>query len=106
MGDQGRIAGVGDQPHQPINNADPSVGPGQQRHAAVGSDATAIEGRADFLALHAWQIEQTIGIVIHGGCGASVTWNSLGVSNQNLFQISWLCYVRQPVFRPGVNKTG
>lgn len=67
---------------------------------------TAIEGRADFLARHAWQIEQKTGIVIHGGRGASVTWDSVGVRNQNLFQISWLRYVRQPVFRHAMNKTG
>ena len=94
------------QPCQPINNADPPVGQGQQRHAAVGGDATAIEGLADFLARHAWQIEQKTGIVIHGGRGASGVWNSVGLSNQNLFQISWLRYVRQPTFRPSVNKTG
>ena len=106
MGDQGRIARIGDQSGDAVDDADPPVGQGQQRHAAVGGDTPAIEGRADFLARHAWQIEQKAGIVIHGGRGASVLWNSVGVSNQNLFQINRLCYVRHPVFRPSVNKTG
>jgi hypothetical protein len=52
------------------------------------------------------QIEQEIGIVIHGGRGASLLWKSVGLSTQNLIQISQLCYVRQPVFRVAVNKTG
>jgi hypothetical protein len=58
---------------------------GQQRHAAVGSDAPAVEGRADFLAPHAWQIEQKTGIVIDGGRGASCAWKRVGFDNQNLF---------------------
>ena len=82
MGHQGRISRVGDQPGDAIDDADPPVGQGQQRHAAIGGDAPAIEGRADFLARHAWQIEQKIGIVIHGGRGASV------VREQ--------CWLRQP----------
>ena len=86
--------------------ADRSVGQGQQCHAAIGSDATAIEGRADFLTRHAWQIDQETGIVNQGGRSDSVTWNSVGVSNQNLLPIGRLRCVRQPVFRPGVNKTG
>jgi hypothetical protein len=47
-------------------------------------------------------MEQRTGIVIHGGRGASLLWNSVGVSNQNLFQISKLRYVRQPIFRRAV----
>ena len=85
MGDKGRIAPVGDQPRQPINDADPPVGQRQQRHATVGGDATAIEGGADFLARYAWQIEPKAGIVIHGGRGASVVRNCVGPSNQNIF---------------------
>lgn len=77
MGDQGRIAGIGDQSGDPIDDADPPVGQGQQRHAAIGGDAPTVEGRAHLLAPHAWQIEQKTGIIIHGGRGASVTWNSL-----------------------------
>ena len=74
MGDQGRIARVGDQRGDPIDNADPPVGQGQQGNAAIGGDAPAIEGGADFLAPHAWQIEQKTGIVIHGGRGAFLLW--------------------------------
>ena len=66
MGDQGRGAGIGDQPGDPIDDAEPAIGQGQQGHAAIGGDAPAIEGGADFLAPHAWQIEQKAGIVVHG----------------------------------------
>ncbi len=97
---------VGDQPGDAVDNAEPPVGERQQRHPAIGGDAPTIEGRiegrADFLAPRAWQIEQKAGIVIYGGRGASLLWNSVGVSNQSLFQISRLRYVRQPVFRRAV----
>ena len=72
MGHQGRIARVGNEGGDPIDDADPAVGQGQQRHAAIGGNAPAIEGGADFLAPHAWQIEQKTGIVLHGGRGAPV----------------------------------
>jgi len=91
---------VGDQSGDALDDADPPVGKRQQRHATIGSDTPAIEGRADFLAPHAWQIEEKIGIVIHGGRGASAVRNSVGLSNQNIFQINWLRYVRQPVSGP------
>ena len=106
MGDQGWIAGIGDQSSDPVDDADPPVGQGQQRHAAIGGDPPAIEGSADFLAPQAWQIEQKAVIVIHGGRGAFLLLKRAGVSNQNLFQISRLRYVRQHLFRLGVNKTG
>jgi hypothetical protein len=59
---RGRIARVGDQAGDAVDDTDPPVGQGQQRHAAVGCDASAIEGRADSLARHAWRIEQKAGI--------------------------------------------
>ena len=75
MRHQRRVAQVGDQPCDAVNNPHPPVGQGQQPHPAVGGDATAIEGRVDFLARHAWQIEQKINIDIHGGRGTSAVRN-------------------------------
>ena len=105
-------AGNGKNP-RPQDRGQRMVSRAGSRRSASASSATppsevapAIEGGADFLAPHAWQIEQKAGIVIHGGRGASVVWNCVGPSNQNLFQISCLRYVRQPTFRPSVNKTG
>ncbi len=99
MGDKGRIAPVGDQPRQRINDADPPVGQRQQRCPTVDGDAPAIEGSTDFLTRHAWQIEQKARLVIHGGRGALEVWNCVGLRNQNLFQLSCLRYVHQPNFR-------
>ena len=106
MGDQGRIARIADQSGDPIDDADPPVGLGQQHHSAVRGDASAIEGRAHLLARYAWQIEQKVVIVGHGGCGASSAVKKIGLSNRILFQNNWLRYSRQPEFTPGVNKTG
>lgn len=39
------------------------------------------------------------------GAGASLAWNSVGISNQSTFQIRWYRYVRQPVFGISANKT-
>ena len=106
MGDQGRISGVGDQPGDAINNADPAISQGQQGHAAVRGDAPDIEGRAHLLAPHAWQIEEKTGIVIHGGRGASCVPDRVGFDNRILFQANQLSYVRQPIFSTGVNNPG
>ena len=106
MGHQGRIARVGDQSDDAIDNADPAISQRQKRNAAIGGDAPAIEGGADFLAPHAWQIEQKTGIVIHGGRGASCVPDRVGFDNRILFQNNQLRYARQPVFSTGVNKTG
>ncbi len=106
MSDHGRRARIVDKPGDAIDDADPSIGQSQQGHSAIGGNPPAVEGRADFLAHHAWQIEQKTGIVIHGGRGAFLLWDCVGVSNQNLFQISLLRYSRQPMFSSSVNKTG
>jgi hypothetical protein len=83
MGRHSRIAPVGDQPGDAINNADPAIGQGQQRHPAIGGDAPAIEGRADFLASYAWQNEEKTGIVIHGGRGASCVPDGVGFDTES-----------------------
>jgi hypothetical protein len=106
VGDKSRIAPVGEQSSDPIDDADPAVGQGQQRHPAIGGDAPAVEGRAHLLARHAWQIEQKTAIVVHGGRGASGARKRVGVSNRILIQNNALRYVRQPIFQFTVNKTG
>ncbi len=86
MGDQSRVARIGDQAGDAIDDTDPTIREGQQRHAANGGDAAAIEGGADFLAAHAWQIEQKTGIVIHGGRGASCNGNGLVSATKSYYK--------------------
>ena len=66
-----------------------------------GGQVTALEGGDHFLAGNAWQIEQKTRIVGHAWRGASLLRNSVGFSNQNLFQIRQLRHIREPVFRAG-----
>ena len=67
--------------------SEPAVGQGQQGPAAIGGDAPAIEGGADFLAPRAWQIDKKAGIVVPcGGGGASCVPDRLGFDIQILFQ--------------------
>ena len=56
--DQQRIALVGDQRGQPVGDAQPPLGSRQQHHAAIGSDASAIERGSDFLASDGWKTER------------------------------------------------
>jgi hypothetical protein len=68
---QQRIARVGNQRRQPWGKSDAPLGSGQQHHAAVGGEATAIERRGDFLAADGWKGERLDRIVMHGGCGSA-----------------------------------
>ena len=67
-----------------------AVGQGQQRHTAVGGDAAAVEGRAYFLAPHAWQIEEKTRIVVHGGRGVCLFETTL-VQATKIFSKSVTC---------------
>jgi hypothetical protein len=40
-----------------FGDAEPTIGLGKQRHAAVRRDPPAIEGSADLFALYRWQVE-------------------------------------------------
>jgi hypothetical protein len=54
MDDVRRAAVVRDQPGQRIHQAQPPVGAGQQQHAAIRTEPTAIEGGRDLLAAERW----------------------------------------------------
>jgi len=69
--DEQRIARISDQRRQALGKAQASFGGGQQHHAAIGGDATAVEGRGDFLAADGWKQERRSRIVEHGGCGSA-----------------------------------
>ena len=66
-----RIARVGDQARQPVRDPQAALGGGQQHDAAIGGDATTVEGRGDFLAADGWKQERRSRIVAHGGCGSA-----------------------------------
>jgi hypothetical protein len=52
-----RIAAVRDYPGEPIGDTDAPLRLGEEHHPAIRGDASAIEGSADLLASHCWQIE-------------------------------------------------
>jgi hypothetical protein len=54
MGDLGRIATVGDQSGQRIDQAKALVGGGQKENAAVGTDLSTIERGGDLLLADVW----------------------------------------------------
>jgi len=70
MGDPVRIAAVRDHLRQPIGNAEPTIGLGQQHDPAIGTDPPAVKGGGDLLALDGWKRERQQVIVGHGGCGS------------------------------------
>lgn len=74
VGHQRRVARVGDQPGEAPGHAQAALGGGQQQDAAIGRQATAIEGRGDLLASDGWQGKRQGRIVGHGGCGALRSW--------------------------------
>ena len=67
---QQRVARVRDQRRQLLRDAQPPLGSGQEHHAAVGGDASAVECSGDFLASDGWKAEGLDCIVRHGGCGS------------------------------------
>src|SRR6185312_5757994 len=64
------IAAVGDLRSQLPRRVETPLCQRQQRHAAVGGEAAAIEGGDQLLASDGWQREGQSRIVVHGGCGA------------------------------------
>jgi hypothetical protein len=50
-----------------LGNAEPMLGLGEQHHAAVGTDATAIEGSGYLLGANGWKRERQHRIVRHWG---------------------------------------
>jgi hypothetical protein len=57
VGDQGRMAMVGNDRGQGVDQAKPLVGPGQQQNAAVGTDPPAVKCGGHLLLADTWQRE-------------------------------------------------
>ena len=94
MGDLGRIASVGDQSGQRVDQAKTLVGGGQQENAAVGTDLSPIERGGDLLLADVWQRERKQGIVVGGGHGSFCPGLRGGVSNQSLSDSRQLYHAR------------
>src|SRR5882672_3190251 len=94
MGDLGRVARVGDQPGQRVDQAKTLVGGSQKENAAVGTDLSAIEGGGDLLLADVWQRERKQGIVVDGGHGRFCPGLESGVSTQSLCDSRWLYHAR------------
>ena len=65
MDDPIRIALFRDYPGEFIDDSQPTLRLGQQHYAAVGCDPSSIEGSANLLASHCWQVEGQRDILIH-----------------------------------------
>src|SRR3954464_7813503 len=65
-----RIASVRDRLSEPLGNAEPTIGLGEQHHPAIGTDPPAVKGGRDLLAADGWKAERQKVIVGHGGRGA------------------------------------
>jgi hypothetical protein len=70
MGDPVRIAGVRDRLSEPLGDAEPTIGLGEQHDPAIGTDPPAVKGGGDLLAADGWKAERQKVIVGHGGRGA------------------------------------
>jgi hypothetical protein len=82
------------------------LGCGQKHDAAIRSDAPAIERSGDFLASDGWKRKRRQSIFGHGGCGSREVVGRTGFDNRILRYINRLSYIRQPIRRVVVNKTG
>jgi len=58
MGHPLLIAPVRDHPSQPIGDAEPTIGLGEQHDPAIGTDPPTIKGGGDLLVLHGWKAER------------------------------------------------
>jgi hypothetical protein len=65
MGDPVRIAAVWDRPGEPLGDAEPTIGLGEQHDPAIGTDPPAVKGGGDLLASHRWQVEGQWNILVH-----------------------------------------
>jgi hypothetical protein len=91
---------------QALSKANAPIGHRQQHHAAMGADASAIDGGCYFLAGDRWKRKRQEVIVGHGGRGSREMANGLGVINDILRQLRALCYLRQLKNQAPVNKSG
>ncbi len=101
-----RIAPIGDHGRKLPGDPHPSRRLGKQHHAAVRRQAPAVERGGQLLAPDGWKRERQSRIVGHGGCGRLDAVDRVGFNNQILRHINRLGYIRQPVRRAVMNKTG
>ncbi len=80
--DPRRIAAVGHQAGQARGDAEPPLGHGQQHHAAVRGQPTAVEIGCDLPPLDGWKRERRDRIVGHGGRGRCDDARMLGLDTQ------------------------
>jgi hypothetical protein len=106
MGDPVRIAAVRDRPSEPLGDAEPTIGLGEQHDPAIGTDPPAVKGGGDLLAANGWKAERQKVIVGHGGRGAPRSRQGVGFSNRILRQIKSLRYFRHPKSAPVMNTMG
>jgi hypothetical protein len=101
VGNLRRVAVVGDDRGQGVDQAKPFVGTGQQHNAAVGTDVPAIKRSGDSLLTDTWQREWQKGIVGNGRHGRFRPGVESGVSTQSLRDSSRLyhAYQRIPAMR-------
>jgi hypothetical protein len=97
MGDQVRIAVVGDERGKGVDQAKTLVGARQQQDATIGTDLAGVEGGGDFLLADTWQRKREKGIVSVGGHGRFCPGGESGVSTQSLRDSRHLYHARQRI---------
>jgi hypothetical protein len=104
MGDQGRIAGVGDQAGDAIDDADPSVGQGQQ--SPPPSEVMRPPSKAALTFLRATLGKSNRRPLSSSMARAPPGFGKALVSATKTYSKQPLRYSPQPIITSGVNKTG
>lgn len=100
------IAPIGDHGRKLLGDPHPSRCCGEQHHATVRRQTPAVERGGELLASDGWKRERQSRIVGHGGCGRLDGVDGVGFNDRILRHINRLGYIRQPLRRPVMNKTG
>src|SRR5580704_650388 len=100
MGDPVRIARVRDRLSEPLNNAEPTIGLGEQHDPAIGTDPPAVKSGGDLLAADGWKAERQKVIVGHGGRGLPRSQQRVGFQQPNPTPDQKLTLLPPPPIRP------
>src|SRR5580700_2505722 len=100
MGDPVRIARVRDRLSEPLNNAEPTIGLGEQHDPAIGTDPPAVKSGGDLLAADGWKAERQKVIVGHGGRGLPRSQQRVGFQQPNPTPDQKLTLLPPPSIRP------
>ncbi len=92
-----RIARIGNQSRQPVRDPQLALHRAEQHDAAIGRDASAVEGGGQLLAADGWKMERQGRIIGHGGCGSARSRGQDGLDTQSLNKISTLRDTRQRI---------